>query len=82
MAILDKFPGIEVTIQVDGQDLTEYNDPHASGSVSEDDLGCPVVSKYIESIDDTEFSIKFTISKAYAWTRKMRKKSLVADAEN
>lgn len=68
MAVLDEVPGIEVTIQIDGQNVTEYYDPHASNSDSEDDSGCPVVSKYIEAIDDAEFSIRMAIDDdVYAW---------------
>ncbi|KAI1115092.1 hypothetical protein F5Y14DRAFT_460911 [Nemania sp. NC0429] len=61
MAILEEVPGMEVTIQIDGQNVTEYDGPQASDSVSQDDSGCPVVSKYIESIGDAEFTIKLTI---------------------
>ncbi|KAI3343650.1 hypothetical protein F4824DRAFT_493903 [Ustulina deusta] len=68
MAVLDEVPGIEVTIQVNGQNATEYVDPHASDTDRDANLGCPVVSKYIESIDDAEFSIKMAIDDdTYAW---------------
>ncbi|KAI1282242.1 hypothetical protein F5Y07DRAFT_395043 [Xylaria sp. FL0933] len=77
MAVIDKVPGIEVTVQVDGQAATEYIDPYASDSDPDDDLECPVVSRYIESIDDTEFSIKIAVDNdLYAW--KDVKHSLIA----
>ncbi|KAI1354523.1 hypothetical protein F5Y01DRAFT_311721 [Xylaria sp. FL0043] len=68
MAVLEEVPGVEVTVQVGGQDAVEYVDPHASDSDLDDDLECPVVSRYIESIDDTEFSIKIAVDNdVYAW---------------
>ncbi|KAI8626795.1 hypothetical protein F5Y19DRAFT_487377 [Xylariaceae sp. FL1651] len=76
MAVLDEIPGIEVTVQVDGQDTTEFNPPYVSetGSEAESGTECkgsskrPVVSKYIEAIDDATFSVKVAVSnKTYAW---------------
>ncbi|KAJ8126556.1 hypothetical protein O1611_g7082 [Lasiodiplodia mahajangana] len=69
MAVLSKVPGIEVTIQINGQNITEYDDPQTSGSDHGGiNPGCPTVSKYVEAIDDTEFSIKVSVDDdAYAW---------------
>ncbi|KAI0971867.1 hypothetical protein F4678DRAFT_461234 [Xylaria arbuscula] len=68
MAILDEVPGIKVTIQVGGQEATEYIDPHASESNNPDDPECPIVLRYIESIDDAEFSVKVDVDDdVYAW---------------
>lgn len=82
MAILDEVPGIKVTVQVDGQDLTEFDDPHAADSDFKVDYECPVVSKYIESIEDAEFSIKLAIDHdVYAWGRRFRSRCLIGHAE-
>ncbi|KAI1173287.1 hypothetical protein F4777DRAFT_600758 [Nemania sp. FL0916] len=60
MAILDEVPGIEVTVLVNGRPATEFDDP--------DSCGYPVVSKYIEAIDDATFKIKVKINPdLYAW---------------
>ncbi|KAI0115766.1 hypothetical protein GGR51DRAFT_575599 [Nemania sp. FL0031] len=69
MAVLDEVPGIEVTIQINGQNVTEYDSPQALESDHHDlDSGCPTISKYVEAIDDTEFSIKVTVDDdIYAW---------------
>ncbi|KAI0526301.1 hypothetical protein F5B22DRAFT_641451 [Xylaria bambusicola] len=68
MAVIDEVPGIKVTVQVNGEDATEYIDPHASESDIDGDPGCPVVSRYIESIDDVEFSITVAIDDdTYGW---------------
>lgn len=63
MAVLDGVPGIEVTIQVNGQDVVEYDDPDAS----ELDAPCPTLSKYIECIDGTEFVIQYKVTNYYKW---------------
>ncbi|TGJ85624.1 hypothetical protein E0Z10_g3169 [Xylaria hypoxylon] len=68
MAVIDQVPGIEVTIQVDGENATEYVDPHAPDSDLDANHECPIITKYIESIDDTKFSVKVAIDDdAYAW---------------
>ncbi|KAI0408603.1 hypothetical protein F4802DRAFT_617633 [Xylaria palmicola] len=68
MAVLSKLPGVEVTIEVNGQTATEYNDPHPPDEGPEANLEVPLISKYIECIDNTEFSIKLAIDdKVYAW---------------
>ncbi|KAI1304346.1 hypothetical protein F5Y03DRAFT_406964 [Xylaria venustula] len=68
MAVFDQIPGVKVTVQICGQDAAEYVDPHASESDPDDHHECPIVSRYIESIDDAEFSIKVAIDdEVYAW---------------
>ncbi|RYP67867.1 hypothetical protein DL769_005656 [Monosporascus sp. CRB-8-3] len=63
MAVLDDIPGIEVAVQINGWDVVEYDDPDASEHVR----SCPTSSKYIESIDDTEFTIRYKASLGYNW---------------
>ncbi|KAK5631835.1 hypothetical protein RRF57_007549 [Xylaria bambusicola] len=68
MAIIGEVPGIKVTVQVNGEDATEHIDPHASKSDVDDDPECPVISRYIESIDDAEFSITLAVDDdTYGW---------------
>ncbi|KAI1428551.1 hypothetical protein F5Y12DRAFT_711187 [Xylaria sp. FL1777] len=68
MAVLDEVPGIEVSILVNGQKAIEYVDPHASKLDLDGHLKYPVVTKYIESIDDAEFSVKLAVDDdVYAW---------------
>ncbi|KAI1074505.1 hypothetical protein F5B20DRAFT_563534 [Whalleya microplaca] len=64
MAILEDVPGVQVTVEINGQDVREYNDPDASESGPAD---CPTSYKYIECIDDAEFSVKARISEDYEW---------------
>ncbi|KAK7756490.1 hypothetical protein SLS62_001324 [Diatrype stigma] len=63
MAVLDKVPGIEVTVQINGQDVVEYNDPDAS----EFDATFPTSSKYIECVDDAEFAVQYHVTNEYKW---------------
>ncbi|RYP72241.1 hypothetical protein DL770_007985 [Monosporascus sp. CRB-9-2] len=63
MAVLDDVPGIEVAVQINGRDVIEYDDPDASNHVR----SCPTSSKYIESIDDAEFTIRYKASLDYNW---------------
>jgi len=65
MAILDEVPGLKVTVQIAGQDCTEYDadeDGHPNSNES-----CPSITKYIECIDDAEFAIKIQINDQYIW---------------
>ncbi|KAI1640149.1 hypothetical protein F4809DRAFT_591663 [Biscogniauxia mediterranea] len=65
MAILEEIPGIEVTVQVNGRNAIEYDDPHASEQESAADS--PTSCKYIESIDDAEFSVSVVATGRYTW---------------
>ncbi|TGO24900.1 hypothetical protein BPAE_0092g00190 [Botrytis paeoniae] len=64
MAVLDKLPGLEVTVRVNGVQIQEYDDdedvdigPGPSG----EHQALRTVSKYIEAIDGAEFSIICTL---------------------
>jgi hypothetical protein len=61
MAILESVPGIKVTVRVGGTEALEYNDPDAT----ENQWECPTSSKYIESVDDTEFAIIIEVESNY-----------------
>lgn len=62
MAILNKLPGLEVTINVNGVPLQEYEEDssdlyEASPGLSGEWQDARTVSRYIEAATDTEFSI-------------------------
>ncbi|KAI1337726.1 hypothetical protein F5Y15DRAFT_142580 [Xylariaceae sp. FL0016] len=61
MAILEDCPGVEVTVQIDGQDVTEYDDPDSANEG-------PVSTKYIECRNDVEFASCTRISDDYDWS--------------
>ncbi|OTB13518.1 hypothetical protein K445DRAFT_304301 [Daldinia sp. EC12] len=63
MAVLEEVPGVKVTVFINGKDCLEYDDP----DISEQQPSCPTSSKYIESHDDTEFTIRVIIDKDYNW---------------
>ncbi|KAI0024996.1 hypothetical protein F4780DRAFT_488999 [Xylariomycetidae sp. FL0641] len=67
MAVLNSVPGIEVAVQVNGQDLTEHDDPHASKRNPPRIDSRRVCTKYIESIDDATFRVRFKATDGYAW---------------
>ena len=64
MAVLDEVPGIQVAVQINGRDAVEYDDPEPP---SHDHATCPISSKYIECIDDAEFSIRCVANRDYNW---------------
>ncbi|KAI1075008.1 hypothetical protein F5B20DRAFT_573726 [Whalleya microplaca] len=75
MAIIKEIPGLEATIQVNGKDLVEYDEPHPeetdremqrlatatkeSDSVTLDLKSIPRVRKYIEATSGTAFGFRF-----------------------
>ena len=65
MAIIDTLPGVEVTVQVDEEALREYNDDEGDRPKHIHPNGHHV-SKYIEAIDDQEFTILTTLRQPYA----------------
>ncbi|KAI9648088.1 hypothetical protein NHQ30_002717 [Ciborinia camelliae] len=68
MVVLDKLPGLEVNVQVNGANLQEYNDDEEvevkPGPVGEHQAS-RTVSKYIEAVDGAEFSIKCSLSSQF-----------------
>ncbi|KAI1503016.1 hypothetical protein F5X99DRAFT_426600 [Biscogniauxia marginata] len=75
MAVIDGLPGLQATIEVDGQDLQEYDAPHlekddnqvqsnaatsnGNDSVSTSTKHTHIVKKYIEAIPGTNFQVNF-----------------------
>ncbi|KAI1469458.1 uncharacterized protein F4812DRAFT_470407 [Daldinia caldariorum] len=70
MAILRDVPGIQVTVQVAGNDAIEYEDPDASEGGETRDATCPTSIKYIECVDEAEFAIKLRVDDTYQWGHK------------
>ncbi|KAJ8131207.1 hypothetical protein O1611_g2423 [Lasiodiplodia mahajangana] len=65
MAIHEDVPGIEVTVRCAGQALPEYEDPDDHDN--DDVAACPLGTKYIECVDDTEFDVCIRVGPAYSW---------------
>ncbi|RYP70640.1 hypothetical protein DL771_005353 [Monosporascus sp. 5C6A] len=78
MAILEGLPGVKVTVRVEGKDCVEYEDPDAADIQST----CPTASKYIESVDDAEFSIHFHVGSDYNWDYKEHSLDVSVDVDN
>ncbi|KAI0535622.1 hypothetical protein GGR58DRAFT_529297 [Xylaria digitata] len=66
MAILTNLPGVQVTVQIASEDAKEYDAGEEEQPPAEHPA-CPIVTKYIESIDDAQFVIKVTASSDYEW---------------
>lgn len=64
MAILDEVPGVEVAVQIAGEDVVEYDDPEPP---SNDNATYPISNKYIECIDGAEFRIRYKAGEQYNW---------------
>ena len=62
---IDKDTGISVSVQVNGADLPEYEPPESVGH----DNARPVITKYIESFDDADFTICVIADIPYGWGR-------------
>lgn len=67
MAILEDVPGVTVTVRINGVDCVEYDDPEAPGQQPSQPT---TSSKYIESPDDTEFTIHIKVDSRYDWSYK------------
>jgi hypothetical protein len=64
MAISEEL-GLSVAVHVDGTALVEYDDPEVTPDTRYPDS--PIVTKYIESKDDVEFSIACTALPGLTW---------------
>jgi hypothetical protein len=62
MAILESHPGIEITVEVEKEKLSEYDDRE---SKVEGNLVGKVVQKYIESVTGACFQIRYVVKQAY-----------------
>ncbi|KAI0451492.1 hypothetical protein F5B21DRAFT_486757 [Xylaria acuta] len=75
MAIHNDVPGVEVTVRCNERPLREIEDPNAHDD--NDAAACPLTTKYIECVDDTEFDVSIEASSDYQWG--YRNHVLVAD---
>lgn len=66
MAVIDEVPGVRVHIKVRGQALTEYDDDEETGIDHGD--GRKIISKYIEAINDEDFSVHCVFDSTYPYT--------------
>ena len=62
MAILESVPGVEVTIWCNGTELYEYPDTEEAVDPTIEDK---VVTKYVQSTADAEFSLKLVVTSSY-----------------
>lgn len=62
MTINEDVPGVYVAVQINGADVAEYGAPDAG-----DDAPHPTVTKYIECIDEANFTIRMGVNRAYEW---------------
>lgn len=68
MAVHDNLPGIEVSVRMDGEKMKEYN---AENEINHYDRKAFLhqtawsVTKFIESVEGSEFSVKIDIEKPY-----------------
>ncbi|KAI0554991.1 hypothetical protein F4679DRAFT_595449 [Xylaria curta] len=67
MAILNDVPGVEVTVQIAGKGAVEYDPEEEERHSLAKNATCPTTTKYIECIDEADFSIKIAASHRYAW---------------
>lgn len=58
MAVVDAVPGVEVSIWINGQPVTEYEDV---GEEVDGPMAPKTVVKYIEAISDTEFGVNVSV---------------------
>ncbi|KAK8087104.1 hypothetical protein PG994_002078 [Apiospora phragmitis] len=63
MTVNEDVPSIHVAVQINGVDVTEYDAPDAG----DDDASEPTVTKYIECIDDANFTVRMGVNRSYEW---------------
>ncbi|KZL77472.1 hypothetical protein CT0861_08623 [Colletotrichum tofieldiae] len=67
MAIIDGFPGVKVTVQVDGQDAIEYGDPDGFENDTNRKNAHWRTFSYVESKDDAFFSVRYQVDNSHRW---------------
>ncbi|KAK1596120.1 uncharacterized protein LY79DRAFT_80081 [Colletotrichum navitas] len=67
MAIIRDFPGVKVTVRVDGRDATEYDDPDGFETDTNRKNARWRTFRYIESKDDAFFSIRYQVDNSHRW---------------
>ncbi|KAI5855615.1 hypothetical protein GGS23DRAFT_589605 [Durotheca rogersii] len=64
MAVLDEFPGIRVTVKINGQTAPELADPNIA---EQEPANHPTSSKYIECINGANFAVRLCVTDDYDW---------------
>ncbi|KAK1983183.1 hypothetical protein LZ30DRAFT_715227 [Colletotrichum cereale] len=67
MAIIRDFPGVKVTVQVDGRDAIEYEDPDGLETDPNRKNALWRTFSYIESKDDAFFSVRYQVDNSHRW---------------
>ncbi|KDN63137.1 hypothetical protein CSUB01_12282 [Colletotrichum sublineola] len=67
MAIIRDFPGVKVTVQIDGRDAIEYDDPDGFETDTNRKNARWRTFRYVESKDDAFFSIRYQIDNSHRW---------------
>ncbi|ESZ92155.1 hypothetical protein SBOR_7450 [Sclerotinia borealis F-4128] len=69
MAISDLLPGVEATVLVDGVPLVEYENNDIKNEADEPEvkklLASKTISKYIEAVNDKNFSVNITVDEGH-----------------
>ncbi|KAI1878910.1 hypothetical protein JX265_003087 [Neoarthrinium moseri] len=64
--IYEDIPGIEVAVQIGGEDAAEYDAPDAG----DEDAARASLTKYVECIDNAQFSVRVKVNGDYDWRYK------------
>ncbi|KAK2058786.1 hypothetical protein LY76DRAFT_626263 [Colletotrichum caudatum] len=67
MAIIRDFSGVKVTIQVDGRDATEYDDPDGVENDANRKNARWRTSAYVEAKDDAFFCVRYQVDNNHCW---------------
>ncbi|KDN66023.1 hypothetical protein CSUB01_00689 [Colletotrichum sublineola] len=67
MAIIRDFPSVKVTIQVDGRDAIEYDDPDGFENDTNRKNARWRTYSYVESKDDAFFSVRYQVDNSHRW---------------
>jgi hypothetical protein len=66
MAVIESL-GLAVSVVINGTPVAEYDDPDPDPDVEREFPGAKVISKYIESTDDTEYAIRCDALPTHRW---------------
>ncbi|KZL79903.1 hypothetical protein CI238_02349 [Colletotrichum incanum] len=67
MAIINGLPGVKITVQVDGQDAIEYDDPDGFENDTNRKNARWRTFSYVESKDDAFFSVRYQVDNSHRW---------------
>ncbi|KAK1727219.1 hypothetical protein CaCOL14_000794 [Colletotrichum acutatum] len=67
MAVIDELKGVKVTVQVNGQEAIEYDDPDGLENDVNRKHATHRTFNYIESKDDTCFTVKYEVGNMHRW---------------